>query len=218
MEDKNMNWAQAKWKYPKLKAMGDKDNDGVKNMFDCKPLDRKKQDFQYKGRIYPDTVLTKQRYSKKGFKVKDRPHSIHNFKDVRKVNLEIAKSDLKETTAYLNTIEKINPGTIDYLRKSKTIVEIGEQQNYTTAAAYLPQSEKRDRGRMYLTIPKTEFHGKTGKGWSEEQQAEYQVKDQVKNAIHEIAHLKRDIEMGKKGVPAGKDLKRVDGLIRNITK
>jgi len=37
-----MNWAQAKWKYPKLKAMGDKDKDGVKNMFDCKPLNKKK--------------------------------------------------------------------------------------------------------------------------------------------------------------------------------
>ena len=43
MKDKDMNWAQAKWKYPKLKSMGDKDRDGVKNMFDCKPLDKRKQ-------------------------------------------------------------------------------------------------------------------------------------------------------------------------------
>jgi len=47
MKDKNMNWAQSKWKYPKLKPMGDKDKDGVKNMFDCKPLDKKRQDFIY---------------------------------------------------------------------------------------------------------------------------------------------------------------------------
>ena len=44
MKDKDMNWSQTKWKYPKLKPMGDKDRDGVKNMFDCKPLNRKRQD------------------------------------------------------------------------------------------------------------------------------------------------------------------------------
>ena len=38
-----MDWAQAKWKHPKLKPMGDWDNDGVKNQFDCRPMNRKKQ-------------------------------------------------------------------------------------------------------------------------------------------------------------------------------
>ena len=41
---KNMNWSEAKWANPRLKPMGDWDNDGVKNQFDCKPLNRKKQD------------------------------------------------------------------------------------------------------------------------------------------------------------------------------
>jgi len=50
MKDKNMNWAQVKWKYPKLKPMGDKDRDGVKNMLDCKPLDRKRQGVSHKFR------------------------------------------------------------------------------------------------------------------------------------------------------------------------
>ena len=42
IKNKNMNWAQAKWKYPKMKPMGDRDGDGVKNMFDCKPLNKKR--------------------------------------------------------------------------------------------------------------------------------------------------------------------------------
>ena len=44
IEKKDMNWSQAKWKYPKFKAKGDWDKDGVKNQFDCKPFDRKRQD------------------------------------------------------------------------------------------------------------------------------------------------------------------------------
>jgi len=40
---KKMNWSQAKWAHPKLKPMGDWDNDGVKNQFDCRPMNRKMQ-------------------------------------------------------------------------------------------------------------------------------------------------------------------------------
>ncbi len=40
---REMNWAEAKWAKPGLRPMGDWDNDGVKNQFDCKPLNRKKQ-------------------------------------------------------------------------------------------------------------------------------------------------------------------------------
>ena len=43
IDKKNMNWAQAKWNFPKLKPMGDWDNDGVKNQFDCRPMSRKRQ-------------------------------------------------------------------------------------------------------------------------------------------------------------------------------
>ena len=43
-EKKDMNWAQAKWANPRLKPNADSDRDGVKNQFDCKPLNRKKQD------------------------------------------------------------------------------------------------------------------------------------------------------------------------------
>lgn len=43
MDRKNMNWAEAKWTSPRLKPNGDWDKDGVKNQFDCRPFDRKKQ-------------------------------------------------------------------------------------------------------------------------------------------------------------------------------
>jgi hypothetical protein len=41
---KNMNWKQAKARYPRLSPFGDADRDGVKNKFDCHPFDRKRQD------------------------------------------------------------------------------------------------------------------------------------------------------------------------------
>lgn len=42
-EKKDMNWAEATWKYPRLKPNKDYDKDGVKNQFDCKPFDFKRQ-------------------------------------------------------------------------------------------------------------------------------------------------------------------------------
>ena len=44
MEKKNMNWDQAKARFPKLNPFGDADKDGVKNWLDCKPFDIKRQD------------------------------------------------------------------------------------------------------------------------------------------------------------------------------
>ena len=55
---KNMNWTQAKSKYPKLSPFGDRDKDGVKNWLDCKPFDKKRQDDfetidERRRRVYP---------------------------------------------------------------------------------------------------------------------------------------------------------------------
>jgi len=41
---KNMNWGQAKSRYPKLSPFGDADKDGVKNWLDCKPFNKRRQD------------------------------------------------------------------------------------------------------------------------------------------------------------------------------
>ena len=43
-----MNWAQAKWAFPKLKPNRDNDRDGVKNQFDCRPLNFKMQHKKFK--------------------------------------------------------------------------------------------------------------------------------------------------------------------------
>jgi hypothetical protein len=47
-EKKNMNWVQAKRAFPKLAPFGDVDKDGIYNMFDCKPFDRKRQGEEHK--------------------------------------------------------------------------------------------------------------------------------------------------------------------------
>lgn len=47
-ERKEMNWAQAKRAFPKLSPFGDVDKDGIYNMFDCKPFDRKRQGPEHK--------------------------------------------------------------------------------------------------------------------------------------------------------------------------
>lgn len=41
---KNLNWWQAKKRYPNLKPFGDADKDGVINILDCKPFNKKRQD------------------------------------------------------------------------------------------------------------------------------------------------------------------------------
>ena len=43
LKKKDMNWAEAKWANPRLKPNQDYDRDGVKNQFDCRPMNRKRQ-------------------------------------------------------------------------------------------------------------------------------------------------------------------------------
>jgi len=44
---KDMDWPQAKRKYPNMNPMADTDGDGIKNKFDCRPLNKKKQGFMH---------------------------------------------------------------------------------------------------------------------------------------------------------------------------
>jgi len=44
---KDLTWKQAKKRYPKLNPFGDADKDGVKNKFDCRPFNRRKQGFAH---------------------------------------------------------------------------------------------------------------------------------------------------------------------------
>jgi len=194
---KDLTWPQAVIRYPKVTMFGDVDRDGKLNMFDCKPFDKKRHSLIYKKKTYPDTVLTKTSYRKN----KKTGHG--DFKKMRKVNLDISEKDLDKTAAYYNTVEKIMPGTMEYLDKSGTIVEIGEQDNAFVGAAYLPQSKTRKRGRLYITPPRSKSFANVRAPWTREKQAAYEVKSGVKTFAHEMGHVKRDIEMGKKGVPVG---------------
>ncbi len=49
MPRKDMSWTQAKARNPKLLPFSDADKDGVKNWLDCKPFDRKRQDYEVLG-------------------------------------------------------------------------------------------------------------------------------------------------------------------------
>jgi len=59
LKKKDMSWTQAKKRFPRLSPMGDADRDGVKNIYDCKPFDRFRQD---KVRLFHGT--TKKRVKK----------------------------------------------------------------------------------------------------------------------------------------------------------
>lgn len=60
IDRKKMNWAQAKWANPRLRPNADTDRDGVKNQFDCRPLNRKRQhdelpsDSKWKVKMYEE--------------------------------------------------------------------------------------------------------------------------------------------------------------------
>jgi len=44
----NLNWPQAKSRFPLMRPFADADKDGVKNKFDCKPFDFKRQGKKHK--------------------------------------------------------------------------------------------------------------------------------------------------------------------------
>jgi len=52
----NLNWKQAKSRFPLMKPYGDADKDGLKNFRDCKPFDRTRQGFFHKGQGVFDDI------------------------------------------------------------------------------------------------------------------------------------------------------------------
>ncbi len=53
---KDMTWPQAKVRFPLLKPMKDFDRDGVINLLDCKPFDRKRQGFFHRDQGVLDDI------------------------------------------------------------------------------------------------------------------------------------------------------------------
>jgi len=48
LTNKQLTWPQAKMRFPRLKPMVDTDRDGVINLLDCRPLNKKKQGFEHR--------------------------------------------------------------------------------------------------------------------------------------------------------------------------
>ena len=53
---KNLDWPQAKVRFPLLNPMKDADKDGVINLLDCKPFDRKRQGFFHRDQGVLDDI------------------------------------------------------------------------------------------------------------------------------------------------------------------
>jgi hypothetical protein len=80
--DKNMNYGQASHKYPGLKPMVDTDKDGRVNLFDCRPLNKKKHSASMMDEGKKTIFLTDGEYMafklvRYGKEMKLQPMSIH---------------------------------------------------------------------------------------------------------------------------------------------
>ena len=53
---KDLTWPQAKIRYPLLKPMKDADRDGIINLLDCRPFDRRRQGFFHKDQGVLDDI------------------------------------------------------------------------------------------------------------------------------------------------------------------
>ena len=53
---KNLSWPQAKVRFPNLRPFSDVDKDGVRNMFDCKPFDKRRQGFFHRDQGVLDDI------------------------------------------------------------------------------------------------------------------------------------------------------------------
>jgi len=75
----DMNWSQAKKRYPNLNPLGDTDKDGVKNKFDCKPFDKTRHMTKYKDPITGRTFQTRTL-----LKIYGRPRVIKEIERIEK--------------------------------------------------------------------------------------------------------------------------------------
>ena len=80
---RDQTWSQAKVRHPLLKPMGDSDKDGVKNIFDCRPFNKRTQGFFHKeGGVSDDVAVSFEEIDK-----------LKTLGDVRKLEGEILRKD-----------------------------------------------------------------------------------------------------------------------------
>jgi hypothetical protein len=89
-EKKKMNWAQAKRAFPKLPLFGDADRDGIYNMFDCRPFNKRMQGPEHK-------LTAEQQNYNKGLAQEIEKQKIKDFGvAANKKNREKSRSEEKE--------------------------------------------------------------------------------------------------------------------------
>lgn len=94
---KQMNWVQAKTKFPRLNPFKDADRDGVMNMYDCKPFNKMMQDAASKAYFAKIKKINKERNKKlkKIKKYEDNFLRLHPQKE--KERLSVLKSAMEDS-------------------------------------------------------------------------------------------------------------------------
>lgn len=83
---KSLTWPQAKIRYPLLKPMKDADRDGVINLLDCRPFDKRRQGFFHKDKGVFDEVSVDFEYIK----------SLKTVGDVQRLEEDILRKEEEE--------------------------------------------------------------------------------------------------------------------------
>ena len=82
---KDLTWPQAKIRYPLLRPMRDADKDGVINLLDCRPFDRRRQGFFHRDRGVLDDLSV-------GFEDIEK---LKTIRDVQELEEDILKNENK---------------------------------------------------------------------------------------------------------------------------
>lgn len=144
---KNLTWAQASIRYPKMQAFGDADRDSILNAWDCKPFDRRRH-----GKFVQNIPLDKAKYLT----------LYHGSNFPRQVNKEGLKANkIRKGTKELEEVEKgifLTPSIAiagAYARGNITSVgwdasdDTQEGEIYKTTIKVNPKDFKPSRGTHY---------------------------------------------------------------------
>jgi len=135
----DMNWKQAKKAYPKLKPFADADRDGVRNKFDCKPFDKKRQGPSHvlkamKGVVANPNRLTMARYQEAEETEKKRMAPILRAERLKKekeghvdaVLREKQEKDLWSIKQKQNIRRRFDEGDVPTFNVTEAMVKMGE--------------------------------------------------------------------------------------------
>ena len=103
--------SQAEWRIIERKPFGDADRDGVYNFFDCKPLNRRKQDqlkFDASGKVIVPGGYVPEKRAKFG----DLPET-EKERIIRMIRIKKWRQKQREDEAYARQLKKLQRGDID---------------------------------------------------------------------------------------------------------